>query len=138
MSSLALDEQGKPFAWHKRTAKLRVRLFRNPSARGTCCHVLDRSTHVIVIANLGAPPDAFRRLHFELWERETRAVEDAGQVSFRAVIVRAGSSALEGTGPRSSSPPVVTREASDRPPCGHRAIRSRRGVSMSIARREAA
>ncbi|HLL25994.1 MAG TPA: hypothetical protein VK427_27840, partial [Kofleriaceae bacterium] len=43
MSSLAFDKQGKPFAWHKRTAKLRVRLFRNPSARGTCCQVLDGS-----------------------------------------------------------------------------------------------
>lgn len=41
MSSLAFDKQGKPFAWHRRTAKLRVRLFRNPSARGTCCQVLD-------------------------------------------------------------------------------------------------
>jgi hypothetical protein len=41
MSSLAFDKQGKPFAWHKRTAKLRVRLFRTPSARGTCCQVLD-------------------------------------------------------------------------------------------------
>lgn len=41
MSSLAFDKQGKPFAWHKRTTKLRVRLFRNPSARGTCCQVLD-------------------------------------------------------------------------------------------------
>lgn len=41
MPSLAFDKQGKPFAWHKRTAKLRVRLFRNPSARGTCCQVLD-------------------------------------------------------------------------------------------------
>ncbi len=41
MSSLAFDKQGKPFAWHKRTGKLRVRLFRNPSARGTCCQVLD-------------------------------------------------------------------------------------------------
>jgi hypothetical protein len=109
MSSLAFDKQGKPFAWHKRTAKLRVRLFRNPVG---AWHMLPGhgSTHVIVIGNVGAPaPDAFRRLHFELWERETRAVEDAGQVSFRAVIVRAGSSALEGTGPRSSSPPAVTR-----------------------------
>jgi len=41
MSSLAFDKQGKSFAWHKHTAKLRVRLFRNPSARGTCCQVLD-------------------------------------------------------------------------------------------------
>ena len=41
MSTLAFDKQGKPFAWHKRTAKLRVRLFRSPSARGTCCQVLD-------------------------------------------------------------------------------------------------
>ncbi|MCX5742044.1 MAG: hypothetical protein NT062_06060, partial [Proteobacteria bacterium] len=41
MSSLAFDKQGKPFTWHKRTAKLRVRLFRTPSARGTCCQVLD-------------------------------------------------------------------------------------------------
>jgi hypothetical protein len=41
MSPLAFDKQGKPFAWHSRTRKLRVRLFRNPAARGTCCQVLD-------------------------------------------------------------------------------------------------
>ena len=41
MSPLAFDKQGKPFSWHQRTAKLRVRLFRNPAARGTCCQVLD-------------------------------------------------------------------------------------------------
>lgn len=41
MSPLAFDKQGKPFSWHARTAKLRVRLFRNPAARGTCCQVLD-------------------------------------------------------------------------------------------------
>ena len=41
MSPLAFDKQGKPFAWHGRTRKLRVRLFRNPAARGTCCQVLD-------------------------------------------------------------------------------------------------
>ena len=43
MSPLAFDKQGKPFSWHQRTAKLRVRLFRNPAARGTCCQVLDAS-----------------------------------------------------------------------------------------------
>ena len=41
MSPLAFDKQGKPFAWHTRTAKLRVRLFRTPSSRGTCSQVLD-------------------------------------------------------------------------------------------------
>ena len=41
MSPLAFDKQGKPFAFQRRTKKLRVRLFRNPSARGTCCQVLD-------------------------------------------------------------------------------------------------
>jgi hypothetical protein len=41
MSPLAFDKQGKPFAWNPRTRKLRVRLFRNPAARGTCCQVLD-------------------------------------------------------------------------------------------------
>lgn len=40
MSSLAFDKQGKPFAFQRRTRKLLVRLFRNPSARGTCCQVL--------------------------------------------------------------------------------------------------
>lgn len=39
--SLAFDKQGKPFAWHRRTTQLLVRLFRNPSARGTCAQVLD-------------------------------------------------------------------------------------------------
>ncbi len=43
MSPLAFDKQGKPFAWHTRTAKLRVRLFRTPSSRGTCSQVLDAS-----------------------------------------------------------------------------------------------
>ncbi len=40
MSPLAFDKQGKPFAFHRRTRKLLVRLFRNPAARGTCCQVL--------------------------------------------------------------------------------------------------
>jgi hypothetical protein len=40
MSPLAFDKQGKPFAFQRRTRKLLVRLFRNPSARGTCCQVL--------------------------------------------------------------------------------------------------
>lgn len=41
MSPLAFDKQGKPFAFQRRTRKLLVRLFRTPSARGTCCQVLD-------------------------------------------------------------------------------------------------
>ena len=41
MSPLAFDKQGKPFSWHTRTAKLRLRLFRTPSSRGTCSQVLD-------------------------------------------------------------------------------------------------
>lgn len=41
MSSLAFDKQGKPFTFQRRTKKLLVRMFRNPSARGTCCQVLD-------------------------------------------------------------------------------------------------
>lgn len=40
MASLAFDKQGKPFTFQRRTKKLLVRLFRNPSARGTCCQVL--------------------------------------------------------------------------------------------------
>src|SRR3569623_1458362 len=40
MSSIAFDKQGKPFSFLRRTKKLLVRLFRNPSARGTCCQVL--------------------------------------------------------------------------------------------------
>lgn len=41
MSPLAFDKQGKPFSFQRRTKRLLVRLFRNPSARGTCCQVLD-------------------------------------------------------------------------------------------------
>lgn len=40
-SPLAFDKQGKPFSFHRRTRQLRARLFRNPSARGTCSQVLD-------------------------------------------------------------------------------------------------
>lgn len=41
MSSLAFDKQGRPFGFHRRTKKLLVRLFRNPSARGTCSQVMN-------------------------------------------------------------------------------------------------
>jgi len=49
MSPLAFDKQGKPFSWHQRTAKLRVRLFRNPAARGTCCQVLDAAGNPLFV-----------------------------------------------------------------------------------------
>jgi len=74
MSSLAFDTQGKPFAWHKRTAKLSVRLFLNLSAHGTCCQVLDGGgspLFVDTIGYVGAPEvGALNQLHFELWERD--------------------------------------------------------------------
>jgi hypothetical protein len=41
MSTLAFDKEGKPFGWSRSTRQLRVRVFKNPSARGTCCQVLD-------------------------------------------------------------------------------------------------
>jgi len=40
-SPLAFDKQAKPITFHRRTKLLRVRLFRNPAARGTCSQVLD-------------------------------------------------------------------------------------------------
>ena len=49
MSPLAFDKQGKPFAWHRRTRKLLVRMFRNPAARGTCCQVLDAEGNPLYI-----------------------------------------------------------------------------------------
>jgi hypothetical protein len=49
MSPLAFDKQGKPFAFQRRTRKLLVRLFRNPSARGTCCQVLDASGQLLYV-----------------------------------------------------------------------------------------
>jgi len=49
MSSLASNEQGKTLAWHKRTAKLRVRSFCNPSAPGTCCQVLDGAGSPLIL-----------------------------------------------------------------------------------------
>lgn len=49
MSPLAFDKQGKPFAWHRRTRKLLVRMFRNPAARGTCCQVLDADGNPLYI-----------------------------------------------------------------------------------------
>jgi hypothetical protein len=61
MSPLAFDKQGKPFAWHQRTAKLRVRLFRNPAARGTCCQVLD-ATGSPLFVDAGIEYAEFRRI----------------------------------------------------------------------------
>ncbi|MDX2089710.1 MAG: hypothetical protein SFX73_17775 [Kofleriaceae bacterium] len=61
MSPLAFDKQGKPFAWHQRTAKLRVRLFRNPAARGTCCQVLDASGSPLFV-DAGIEYAEFRRI----------------------------------------------------------------------------
>jgi hypothetical protein len=49
MSSLAFDKQGKPFAFQRRTKKLLVRLFRNPSARGTCCQVMGTDGQALYI-----------------------------------------------------------------------------------------
>lgn len=49
MSPLAFDKQGKPFSFQRRTRKLLVRLFRNPSARGTCCQVLDTSGQALYV-----------------------------------------------------------------------------------------
>ena len=61
MSPLAFDKQGKPFSWHTRTAKLRVRLFRSPSSRGTCSQVLDSAGNPqFVDANIDYPE--FRRV----------------------------------------------------------------------------
>lgn len=61
MSPLAFDKQGKPFSWHQRTAKLRVRLFRNPAARGTCCQVLDASGSPLFV-DAGIEYAEFRRI----------------------------------------------------------------------------
>jgi len=61
MSPLAFDKQGKPFSWHARTAKLRLRLFRTPSSRGTCSQVLDSAGNPqFVDANIEYPE--FRRV----------------------------------------------------------------------------
>lgn len=49
MSSLAFDKQGKPFTFQRRTKQLLVRLFRNPSARGTCCQVLGSDGQALYI-----------------------------------------------------------------------------------------
>jgi hypothetical protein len=61
MSPLAFDKQGKPFAWHQRTAKLRVRLFRNPAARGTCCQMLDAAGNPLFV-EAGIEYAEFRRV----------------------------------------------------------------------------
>ncbi len=56
MSPLAFDKQGKPFSWHAQTAKLRVRLFRTPSSRGTCSQVLDGAGNPLFVdANIEYP-----------------------------------------------------------------------------------
>ncbi len=61
MSPLAFDKQGKPFSWHTRASKLRVRLFRTPSSRGTCSQVLDSAGNPqFVDANIDYPE--FRRV----------------------------------------------------------------------------
>ena len=49
MSSLAFDKQGKPFSFQRRTKKLLVRLFRNQSARGTCCQVMNAEEQPLYI-----------------------------------------------------------------------------------------
>lgn len=51
MSPLAFDKQGKPFTFHRKTKQLLVRLFRNPSARGTRCQMLDAEGEPLHIAS---------------------------------------------------------------------------------------
>ena len=49
MSSLAFDKTGKPFSFQRRAKKLLVRLFRNPSARGTCTQVMTADGHPLFV-----------------------------------------------------------------------------------------
>src|SRR5262245_33055027 len=49
MSSLAFHEQGKPFAFRRRTKTLLVQLVGDPNARGTCGQVLGADGQALYI-----------------------------------------------------------------------------------------
>jgi hypothetical protein len=115
MSSLAFDKQGKPFSFQRRTKKLLVRLFRNPSARGTCSQVMnaeglplyiDPETDYIEFRKaVGHVPGLYR-----LDQCDENSVElDDAQAAYVAIDVarNASASTADGSGASDVNPLVI-------------------------------
>lgn len=117
MSSLAFDKQGKPFSFQRRTKKLLVRLFRNPSARGTCCQVMNAEGQPLYIdpetdyiefrKAVGHVPGLYR-----LDQCDENGIElDDAQAAYVAIDVARGASAsATETGGASDVNPLVIIE----------------------------
>lgn len=115
MSSLAFDKQGKPFSFQRRTKKLLVRLFRNPSARGTCCQVMNAEGQPLYIdpetdyvefrKAVGHVPGLYR-----LDQCDENGVElDEAQAAYVAIHIarNASSSVADGSGASDVNPLVI-------------------------------
>ena len=115
MSSLAFDKQGKPFSFQRRTKRLLVRLFRNPSARGTCCQVMNAEGQPLYIdpetdyiefrKAVGHVPGLYR---LDQCDENGAELEDAQPAYVAIDIARnASPSAVEGGGASEVNPLVI-------------------------------
>jgi hypothetical protein len=103
MSPLAFDKQGKPFTFDPRTEKLLVRLFRNPSARGTCCQVFDadgqplyvdpETDHTSFRKEVGHVPGLYR---LDQCDKNGDEIEDAPAAYVSIDVVRNAAPAQSG------------------------------------------
>jgi hypothetical protein len=115
MSSLAFDKQGKPFAFQRRTKKLLVRLFRNPSARGTCCQVLGADGQPLYVdpetdyvefrRTVGQVPGLYR---LDQCDEDGNELDDAQAAYVSIDVARNAQSADGGTG--DVSPLVIIQQ----------------------------
>ncbi|MCW5801776.1 MAG: hypothetical protein KIT31_05270 [Deltaproteobacteria bacterium] len=114
MSALAFDKQGKPFSFLRRTKKLLVRLFRNPSARGTCSQVMTADGQPLYVdpetdynefrRNVGHVPGLYR---LDQCDEHGGELEDAPAAYVAIDLVRNASAGAADGGSSEVSPLVI-------------------------------
>jgi hypothetical protein len=138
MSSLAFDKQGKPFAFHRRAKQLLVRLFRNPSARGTCCQVLDAAGQPLHIdpetdyvefrKAVGQVPGLYR---LDQCDEDGNELEDAQAAYVSIDIARNAQTADGGTG--DVSPLIIIQQMAATQAEVMKAMAAQHGALMAAA-----
>ena len=138
MSSLAFDKQGKPFAFHRRAKQLLVRLFRNPSARGTCCQVLDAAGEPLHIdpetdymefrKAVGQVPGLYR---LDQCDEDGKELEDAQAAYVSIDVARNAQTADGGTG--DVSPLIIIQQMAATQAEVMKAMAAQHGALMAAA-----
>lgn len=138
MSSLAFDKQGKPFTFHRKTKQLLVRLFRNPSARGTCCQVLDAAGQPLHIdpetdymefrKAVGQVPGLYR---LDQCDEDGNELEDAQAAYVSIDVARNAQTADGGTG--DVSPLIIIQQMAATQAEVMKAMAAQHGALMAAA-----